>query len=135
MKDGQYRDEHKGSYNSCFPYFEENRMLHAAYGETIARYVRAIGARNALSEGIGHTEVARTMLSTLTEGPLQPYVVVDAATQIIADFARSLSPPQRGLELLHGFFETFEYPARFEIIEAGFILEHPTGNGRRQPFP
>ena len=31
-------------------------------------------------------------------------------------------PP--GLELLQGFFETFEHPARFDIIEAGFILEH-----------
>lgn len=124
MQDGRHLDEHKSSYTPDFPFFEENRMVHAAYGETIARHAHAAGSRCALSLGIGHTEVARAILGALTNGPLQRYVVVDAAPQIIDSFAQSLAPLPPGLQLLQGFFETFEHPARFDIIEAGFILEH-----------
>jgi SAM-dependent methyltransferase len=124
MKDGRHLDEHKGSYTPDFPYFEENRMVHAAYGANIARHILATGTRSALSLGIGHTEVARAILATLSNGPLQHYLVVDAAPEIIDDFARLLFPLPPGLQLLQGFFETFEWPERFDVIEAGFILEH-----------
>jgi len=124
MQDEHHLDELKGSYTSDFPYFEENRMVHAAYGGRIAHHIHASGARNALSLGIGHTEVARAILSELTNGPLLHYVIVDGALEIIDNFSRSLSPLPQELELLHGFFETFEYPDIFDIIEAGFIFEH-----------
>ena len=99
-------------------------MVHVAYGERIAEYIEAHQLRTALSLGIGHTEVARPILRHLTNGPLARYVIVDGATQIIEDFRRSIHPVPDGLQLLQGYFETFVTTGRFDVIEAGFILEH-----------
>lgn len=51
-------------------------------------------------------------------------MIVDGAPQIIKSFCSSLEVIPQGLELIEGWFETFKYPIRFEVIEAGFILEH-----------
>lgn len=125
MKEAQRLDKCADSYTRNFPHFEENRITHIAYGERIRQYIRAQGTSSALSLGVGHTEVARQILSNLTSGPLKRYVIVDAAPEIIERFRRSfgLAVPE-GLELIEGFFESFTTSERFEIIEAGFILEH-----------
>ena len=124
MNDGRLLDEHQGAYTASFPYFEENRMVHAAYGTTISSHIALAGARKVLSLGIGHTEVARAILGGLGTGPFDTYVVVDASPAIIEAFSSSLAPMPPGLTLLKGFFETFEYPGKFDVIEAGFVLEH-----------
>jgi len=124
MKAGEHLDAHQGAYTPDFPYFAENQMVHIAYGRSIADHIRNSGASSALSLGIGHTEVARAILSELEIGPFKKYVIVDAAPQIIETFTRSLAALPLGLELLHGFFETFNHSLRFDVIEAGFILEH-----------
>lgn len=117
-------DTHKQSYTTNFPHYEENRMTHAAYGERVARLIRGHGLSSALSLGIGHTEVAQRILSLLQAGPLNRYTIVEGAPEILADFQASLDPPPGGLELIEGMFETFTYPDRFQLIEAGFVLEH-----------
>ena len=100
-------DGYTASYTPKFPHFEENFITHVAYGERIADYIRSNDIHSAMSLGIGHTEVAQRILATINNGPLRRYVVVDGSRQII-----------------EGFFETFAVPHRFDIIEAGFILEH-----------
>lgn len=124
MKEVHPLDSHIQAYTADFPYFEENRMTHVAYGERIAQYIRSQGVQTTLSLGIGHMEVARRILAQLEDGPLQRYVIVEGAPQIIADFRNSLEPVPAGLELVEGYFETFVSAQRFEVIEAGFILEH-----------
>lgn len=117
-------DSHKQSYTNNFPHFEENRMTHAAYGERVAQLIRGHGLSSALSLGIGHTEVAQRILSLLHTGPLNRYTIVEGAPEILADYQASLDPLPDGLELIEGLFETFTYPERFQLIEAGFVLEH-----------
>ena len=117
-------DRYKHSYTSDFPYYEENRMVHAAYGDRIASYISANEIHSTLSLGIGHAEVAHRIINQLANGPLERYVIVDGAPQIIKSFCSSLEVIPQGLELIEGWFETFKYPIRFEVIEAGFILEH-----------
>jgi SAM-dependent methyltransferase len=125
MKEAERLDKYADSYTRNFPHFEENRITHVAYGERIGQYIRAQGTSSALSLGIGHTEVARRILSNLTSGPLKRYVIVDAASEIIERFRGSLGPVvPEGLELVEGFFETFVSLERFDVIEAGFVLEH-----------
>jgi len=117
-------DSHQASYTSDFPYYEENRLTHVAYGERVAQLIRQHGIQTALSLGIGHTEVARRILGQLNVGPLRRYAIVEGSPAIISAFQASLDPVPKGLELIEGFFETFAYPQRVELIEAGFVLEH-----------
>ncbi len=124
MQDVGHLDDYTRSYTTAFPYFEENLMAHAAYGERIAQYIQSQGTSSAMSLGIGHIEVARRILANLTGGPLKRYMVVDGSPQMIEGFRRSLESVPEGLELIEGFFETFVPSGRFEVIEAGFILEH-----------
>jgi SAM-dependent methyltransferase len=125
MKEAEQLDNYLQAYTDEFPYSEENHLMLRAYGEHIAQYIRNHEVRAALSLGIGYAEVTQRILSTLTSGLLKQYVVVDGAPQIIEGFRRSLGPvPLPGLELVEGFFETFVSSERFEVIEAGFILEH-----------
>lgn len=124
MGDAEQLDSHQASYTGDFPYYEENRLTHVAYGERVAQLIRQHGIQTALSLGIGHAEVARRILAQLNQGPLRRYAIVEGAPAILSAFLASLDPAPAGLELIEGFFETFTYPQRFELIEAGFVLEH-----------
>jgi SAM-dependent methyltransferase len=124
LKEVEQLDNYVHSYTSEFPYSVENHLMLAAYGERIVQYLQKHEVRAVLSLGIGYVEVARRILAELTNGPLARYVVVDGAPQIIEGFRRSLDPMPSGLELIEGFFESFVSSGRFEVIEAGFILEH-----------
>ncbi|MGO8754180.1 MAG: methyltransferase domain-containing protein [Gallionellaceae bacterium] len=117
-------DGHAMAYDCSFPYYEENRIVHAAYGDRIAQHIAERKLRSVLSLGIGHSEVARRILDQFNNAQLKRYVIVDGAPKIIDSFRQSLAQLPRGLELIEGFFESFTYPSRFDVIEAGFILEH-----------
>lgn len=120
----QQLDSYAPSYTAAFPHYEENRIVHVAYGQRIAAHVKASRARSVLSLGIGHTEVARPLVDCLRQGDLHRYAVVDASHELVESFARDLAPLPPGLELIEGWFETFEAEGRFDVIEAGFVLEH-----------
>lgn len=99
-------------------------MVHAAYGARIAAHIESANVGSVLSLGIGHTEVARAILTRLGSGPFSRYAVVDAAPQIIEEFRASLGQAPVGLELVESYFEAYQSDTRFDLIEAGFILEH-----------
>lgn len=120
----QTLDQHQPAYTPDFPYYAENRLTHQAYGEDIVQAIRKTGARSVLSLGVGHSEVAQRILSELTHGALEHYCIVEGSPRILADFRTAHEPLPSGLELVEGFFETFEHPGRFDLIEAGFVLEH-----------
>ncbi len=124
MGHGSQLDAHASAYTAAFPHYEENRITHATYGDMVARHIRTMGARTALSLGIGHAEVARRMLETLSSGHLERYVIVEGSARIIDEFRSGQDVLPEGLELLEGYFETFAHPLRFDVIEAGFVLEH-----------
>ena len=117
-------NSHQAAYTAAFVHFEENRIVHQAYGQHIAAHVRRQRARSVLSLGIGHAEVAQPLLSLLRTGQIDRYVLVDAAPAILEGFRQSVQPPPAGLELVESFFEQFEHVERFDVIEVGFILEH-----------
>lgn len=125
MIDAEQLDNFAQAYTDAFPYSEENHVMLAAYGNRVASYIERQKVKTALSLGIGYVEVADKILAKLISRLLNRYVVVDGSPRIIEGFRRSLGahPPQ-GLEILEGYFETFKCSERFEIIEAGFILEH-----------
>ncbi|MBK8016557.1 MAG: class I SAM-dependent methyltransferase [Betaproteobacteria bacterium] len=117
-------DSHASSYESVFPYFRENIIVHAAYGDKVAGYVETSRARSVLSLGIGHMEVASRILQQLGNGQFEEYVIVDASPKIIDVFSSTIAPCPQGLRIIEGYFETFEYAGQFDVIEAGFVLEH-----------
>jgi len=117
-------DEQVASYTPAFPHFEENHIVHVAYGQRVAQRVRERGARTALSLGIGHTEVARPLIECLRCGVLDRYVIVDASGELVRALRRELAPLPQGMAIVEGWFETFEWPEPFDTIEAGFVLEH-----------
>lgn len=117
-------DTHLPAYTAAFPYYEENRRAHRAYGEDLVAAIRAHGARRILSLGVGHSEVARCILAELRLGRIERYCIVEGSAAILDEFRRTHAPLPEGLELWHEYFETFAYPERIDLIEAGFILEH-----------
>ncbi len=118
------------AYAPGFAHFEENRIVHEAYGQRMLRHVRDHGVRQVLSLGVGHMEVARPLVQALREGALDRYVVVDAAPAMIERFRAELGELPAGLELVQGWFETLEHEQRFGLIEGGFVLEHVEDPGR-----
>lgn len=117
-------DQHQAAYRPDFPYYEENRLSHAAYGERLVRTIAELGARKVLSLGVGHSEVASRILACLRAGQIEGYTVVEGSPAILQAFATRVTPLPSGLELIEGWFETFTHPGRFDLIEAGFVLEH-----------
>lgn len=120
----QELDSHAQAYSKAFTHFDENVIVHVAYGQRIARQIEESRARRVLSLGVGHMEVARPIVDLLRAGHIDRYVVVDAAPSIMDGFRASMAPVPKGLELVQAFFEQFEDPQSFDVIEAGFILEH-----------
>lgn len=117
-------DQHAPAYTPAFAHFEENRIVHAAYGQRLRELARARAARSVLSLGVGHQEVAQALLQALREGEVERHVLIDAAPQLLTEFARLQAPLPAGLELLEAWFEQFEDACGFDLIEAGFVLEH-----------
>jgi len=117
-------DSQVSSYTASFPHFEENRIVHFSYGHRIAEYVRQVEAAGVLSLGIGHSEVARPLVECLRTGQLRRYAIVDASHGLVEAFRDDLAPTPTGLELIEGWFESFETEGVFDVIEAGFVLEH-----------
>ena len=118
-------DGHADAYSKAFPHYEENRLVHEAYGQRIAARLQAQGARRVLSLGIGHRAVARPIVDLLRAAVLERYVIVDAAPALLQAFADEMQPPPPGLQLIEAFFETMPLSlAPFDAIEAGFVLEH-----------
>jgi SAM-dependent methyltransferase len=120
----QRLDGHAEAYSKAFPHFEENRIVHEAYGQQIALQIGALGLRSVLSLGIGHTEVARPIVQALQDARLDRYVIVDASPAIVSTFRQSMAPLPSGLQVVEAFFESFEDGQGFDAIEAGFVLEH-----------
>lgn len=113
------------AYEQGFAHYEENRIVHEAYGQRMLRHIREHShVRRVLSLGIGHMEVVRPLIQAVREGLVERYVVVDAAPAMIERLRAEVGALPAGLDLVQGWFETFEYGARFELIEAGFVLEH-----------
>jgi|JI9StandDraft_1071089.scaffolds.fasta_scaffold16504_3 SAM-dependent methyltransferase len=117
-------DGHAKAYESTFPHYRENQIVHVAYGHRVARHIEACGAQKVLSLGIGHSDVARPILELLTRQRISRYVIVDGSPVIIDNFRMSLPVVPAGLDLIEGFFETFDPVERFDVIEAGFVFEH-----------
>lgn len=118
-------DRHAAAYESSFPYHEENHLMLAAYAQRIACHIEALALpARMLSLGIGHAAVVQRMLRLLDQGHLARYVVVDGSPKIIQRLRDSLAQPAPGLELIEGYFEEFGCNGRFEVVEAGFVLEH-----------
>lgn len=117
-------DRHQPAYDKAFPHFEENRVVHEAYGARLATLARTERWRSMLSLGVGHAEVARPLVQLVREEVLERYVIVDAASQMLRKFQQSVHPEPPGLELVEAYFESFEHAVRFDAIEAGFVLEH-----------
>ena len=46
MQDGRHFDEHKGSCAHDFASFEQNRMVHSTYRESISRRIEALGCKS-----------------------------------------------------------------------------------------
>jgi 2-polyprenyl-3-methyl-5-hydroxy-6-metoxy-1,4-benzoquinol methylase len=120
----QELDSHAQAYSKAFTHFDENVIVHIAYGQRIARQIKDSAARRVLSLGVGHMEVARPIVDLLRARQIERYVVVDAAPSIMEGFRASVAPVPKGLDLVQAFFESFEDQQQFDVIEAGFILEH-----------
>lgn len=117
-------DAHAQAYQPGFAYYEENLIVHRAYGEQIAAVIRAQGLRSVLSLGIGHQAVAQAILPTLGPQGLRRYTLVDAAPAILQRFRDEHQPLPPGLELVEAFFEQFSPAQSYDLVEAGFVLEH-----------
>ncbi|MFN3809354.1 MAG: class I SAM-dependent methyltransferase [Roseateles asaccharophilus] len=124
MQTSPLLDDHAAAYQPGFVHYEENLIVHQAYGEQIAAVIREKSVRRVLSLGIGHQAVAAAILPTLGPMGLQRYTLVDASSAILQRFRAEHSPLPQGLELVEAFFEQFRPDEPYELIEAGFVLEH-----------
>ena len=98
----QELDSHAQAYSKAFTHFDENVIVHIAYGQRISRQIQASRARRVLSLGVGHMEVARPIVDLLRGGLLDRYVVVDAAPSIMEGFRASMAPAPKGTGIIAG---------------------------------
>ena len=117
-------DQHSAAYTAAFAHYEENRVVHEAYGRHLAQRIASGGQRSVLSLGIGHREVARQLIAGLGQSGFERYTIVDASAALLQALKDELPVQPPGLELLEGWFESFEPVGCFDLIEAGFVLEH-----------
>jgi SAM-dependent methyltransferase len=117
-------DAHAPAYTPAFAHFEENRIVHEAYGLAIAARLRELGARRVLSLGVGHRDVARPIIDLLRAGALDQYTIVDAAPAMLEALRVDIAPVPAGMSFVEAYFEHYASASAFDAIEAGFVLEH-----------
>lgn len=117
-------DAHAPAYTPAFAHFQENQIVHEAYGLAIAERLRELGARRVLSLGVGHRDVARPIIGLLRAGALDHYTIVDAAPAMLEALRDDIAPVPAGMAFVEAYFEQFHAAQPFDAIEAGFVLEH-----------
>jgi trans-aconitate methyltransferase len=115
-------DAQRSAYATTATYRDDQEIMAAEHAERVVRLARARRARTLLSMGIGHKIVFEQILSAV--GPqLDRYVVVDGSQAAIDELRRENLLPGN-VETVLSYFEEFQSDMRFDVIEAGFVLEH-----------
>jgi SAM-dependent methyltransferase len=111
----QRLDSYAGAYGADFAYTFDNAIMLNWYPKRIMALSRT--EDKVLELGIGHG-----FTSNLFAQFYRQYSVIDGSESVIAQFRKQY--PLSGAQIVHGFFEEFETPEKYEVIVMGFVLEH-----------
>lgn len=110
-------DSFISAYRDGFSFAFDNNIMLNWYPERIMAHCPGRG--KLLELGIGHGYTTNRF-----SGYFAQHVVIDGSESVIAQFRKQY--PECTAEVIHAYFENFETTERFDIIVAGFILEHVT---------
>ncbi len=94
----------------------ENDWMHKAYDPILERYVKD---RSVLELGIGY----QLNIISLCQFARQ-IEVIEASSAVIADFRRNHPDLANRINIVEGYFETYQSNQLFDVVAMEFILEH-----------
>jgi SAM-dependent methyltransferase len=106
-----YVDAYEG--NSLYDF--DNEIAHNWYPKRVLKFTENAGSM--LELGLGHG-----ITTNIFANHYPRYLVLDASPVVIESFKRRY--PDCPGEIVEAYFETFETPEKFDVINLGFILEH-----------
>jgi SAM-dependent methyltransferase len=114
MSSGPDLDRYAEAYKSTFAYALDNELILNWYPH---RIVEQVAGGSLLELGVGHGYATRIL-----NGHFDRHVILDGSPAIIETF--KAENPDLSLDLVEGYFETYESDERFDVICMGFVLEH-----------
>lgn len=112
-------NQNKEAYqkNNLFD-FDNSLVLHY-YPQRIVDILSMRGLKRGslLELGLGHGYSAETFFSLFDD-----YTILDGDPDIIAQFKEN--HPSMGIHIVETYFETFEDTKKYDVIVAGYVLEH-----------
>lgn len=113
-------DNFIAAYGEGFSYAFDNNIMLNWYPERIMALCPEGG--KLLELGIGHGYTTNRF-----SGHFSRHVVIDGSESVIAQFRKQY--PECPADVVHAYFEDFESTERFDVIVAGFVLEHVADPG------
>jgi SAM-dependent methyltransferase len=102
------------AYDPSFPYALDNDLMMSAYPD---RILQRHQPASILELGIGHGTCSAKFGAAAAR-----HVIVEGSPAVIARF-RQANPKTRS-DVVTSLFENFETQERFDVVVAGFVLEH-----------
>ncbi len=107
------------AYSSEYKYINDIKLMMDYYPNrivTLAREKKSLDGLKFLELGLGHGSTTEVFKKYFDD-----YTIVDGDEQIIEAYRASHDD---NVNLVHSFFEDFKTDEKYDIIVAGFILEH-----------
>lgn len=108
------------AYTDNNPYDYDNKIILHQYPKMIIENIEKCGMNHdvkLLELGLGHGYSAKVFSKVFGN-----YTVLDGDEEIINSFTKKNKELQ--IKIIHTFFEDFEAPETYDVIVAGFVLEH-----------
>lgn len=114
-------DDLKDAYSEEFKFHDENIIMLSWYCRLIAREIGMRKPESILSLGIGHKIVSSSLIGMAET--YKNYTIIEGSQEMIKSLKETVCMPPN-VSLVHSLFEDYNPNTLFDMIEAGFILEH-----------
>jgi SAM-dependent methyltransferase len=108
-------DHYASAYEPSFEFDFDNQLILSHYPQLVLNRVSHFGSLLELGLGHGVSTDAFT-------GKFAQHVVIEGSAKVIAKFKSD--HPNSSIEIVHSYFEDFSTDQMFDIVIAGFVLEH-----------
>ena len=107
-------DQFLDAYKPTFAYALDNDLILNWYPH---RILAQVSGGSLLELGVGHGYA-----TSILNGRFDRHVILDGSSAVIRQFREQY--PDLDLDLVEGYFETYDSDERFDVICMGFVLEH-----------
>ena len=105
------------AYTKKNPYDFDNKIMLQYYPKRVLQLIGNAKELTLLELGLGHGYSAMEF-----KGKVKEYTILDGDSEIIRQFNDMY--PSNGIQIIQTFFENYTSTKKFDVIIAGFVLEH-----------